>query len=78
MINRSRNSIRKAVDKFTLDGKFLETYSSITEAAKANGLHNASISKCCKNLNKTSGGFIWKYSDPNQPDKTKIMKKEVT
>lgn len=77
MINRSRNSIRKAVDKFTLDGKFLETYSSITEAAKANGLHNVSISKCCKNLNKTSGGFIWKYSDPNQPDKTKIMKKEV-
>ena len=74
MINRSRNSIRKAVDKFTLDGKFLETYSSITEAAKANGLHNVSISKCCKNLNKTSGGFIWKYSDPNQPDKTKIIR----
>lgn len=74
MIDRSRNSIRKKVDKYTIDGQYLETYDSLTEAAKSNNMCNTSISNCCRGIHKTAGGFIWKYHDPNQPDKTKIIK----
>lgn len=78
MFDRSRNLIRKPVNKFSLDGKFLESYYSITEAAKSNGLHNTSISNCCRNVKETAGGFIWAYADPSQPDKSKIISNEIS
>lgn len=36
-------------------------FSSIVEASKSTNVRADSISSCCRGLQKTSGGFIWKY-----------------
>lgn len=49
------------IDKLT--GKILNTYPSIAEAERQTGIHQTSISKCCKGhpRNPHAGGFKWKY-----------------
>ena len=46
-----------------IDGKFLRTWTSITEAARELSLHDSKISNVCKGIRKSTGGFIWKYVD---------------
>ena len=43
--------------------KVLETYFSLMNAAKMNGLSFRAISRCATGKSKTSGGFIWKYTN---------------
>lgn len=38
-------------------------YSSTREAARQTGINNSSISKCCRGIQKTAGGFHWQYID---------------
>ena len=52
---------KKKINKYSLDGEFIETYNSIAEAQRIYG--KIDIGSCCKGRNKTAGGFIWKYSD---------------
>ena len=50
------------VDKYTTDGIFVETYSSIAEASIDCGDNSKShISSCCKGDLHTAYGFIWRY-----------------
>ena len=54
----------KAVLQFSLQGELLNEYPSCTKAALALGKTKAfksAIANCCRGLNKTSLGFIWKY-----------------
>lgn len=51
----------KPVNQYTKDNIFIKRWSSIKEAE--NTLNIAHISACCKNLRKSSGGYIWKYAD---------------
>lgn len=46
------------------DNVFIE-YDSITEAAQEMNLSRAAISKACLGINKSAGGYKWKYSDNN-------------
>ena len=52
---------KKAVNQYTLEGKFLRTYNSIIEAKNITGINN--ISKAAKNPGLISGGFQWRYYD---------------
>lgn len=52
----------KAVDKFSLSGKYIESYSSIKEAANINKICAQNINAVCKNRKQTAGGYIWKYT----------------
>jgi hypothetical protein len=38
-------------------------YNTVTEAAKELGLSRSAISKACLGINKSAGGYHWKYSD---------------
>jgi group I intron endonuclease len=53
----------RAVCKYSKENILLSTYSSISEAARANNLAHSTISRVCnENPNyKTGGGFIWKF-----------------
>lgn len=54
------------VVKLTLDGEYLETYDSITEATRKNNMKSsASISSCCSGYDnrKKAGGFKWMYKE---------------
>lgn len=51
---------RKQVEAYTVDGKLVETYSSMTEAAKKINGNISEISKSCKDGKTTVKGFLFK------------------
>lgn len=57
------NKAKKAVLKISRDGRILERYNSMKEAAISIGISTDSISAVCRGgRNKTAGGFYWKYA----------------
>lgn len=56
-----KDSKCRNVQKFTKDGELVGEYASITEAAQANGISNAAISKACS-IGRLSFGHMWKYA----------------
>jgi len=53
----------KPVLQFSLSGELMAEYTSLTNAEISTGINNGHISKCCKGIRKTAGGFIWKYKN---------------
>lgn len=51
------------VEKYDLNGNFIESYDSIKMAAKENNMYRNQISSCCKGIYKKSNGYIWKYGN---------------
>lgn len=74
-----KKSTEKAVNQYTKDGIFIKTHDSAKKAGFDVGIKcYGNVTNCCKGNQKTAHGYKWYYADdPNQPDKTKIMKKEV-
>lgn len=50
-----------ATQQFTLAGKLLNTFRSLTQAQELTGVELHKISDCCRGKSKIAGGFIWKY-----------------
>lgn len=59
--------VERAVNKYTLDGEYIETYTNLAEAAVANESLEGSIRACCNRKTKTSGGFIYRFADDDKP-----------
>lgn len=53
----------KQVAQYDLDGNFIKVWDCIKEAADSLNIFAQNISACCRGVNKTSGGFIWRYVD---------------
>lgn len=53
----------KRVKQFTLEGKFLAEYQSLSHAAAEAGLSMTAIQFCCCGRTKTAKGFVWKYAE---------------
>ena len=50
------------VEKYSLDGEYIETFGSLIEAAMSCKLKSTGrITNACRDWNKTSGGYKWKY-----------------
>ena len=60
---RKKNSEahKKKVNKYNLDGSYIKTYNSVSEAIKNNTKCSA-LGKVCNGKAKQAGGFIWKYA----------------
>lgn len=56
------NKSCKKVYQFDLDGQLIQVYASCAEAANKLKLDSSSISKVCRKINKTCGGFVFRYS----------------
>lgn len=56
-IAMSKNSILQLDNGGNIIGEFL----SIREAERETGVHSSTISRVCRNLRKSAGGFIWKF-----------------
>ena len=50
---------KKPIIQYDLNGNFIKEWKSSTDAAHELNLNNVSITMCCNNKLKTSGGFIW-------------------
>ena len=54
----------KQVYQYTIEGKFINCYSSCGQAARSLGLSTSShIAECCRGKIKTYKGFVWRYSE---------------
>jgi hypothetical protein len=55
-----------AVDQYTLDGQYIQTFACMKDAVASLGKQNkdtTGISNCCRNKQKTSYGYMWTYSN---------------
>lgn len=53
---------KKVVQQFSLEGKFINEFKSVSEASKCTGCNKTSIAKVCRGERKSSGGFLWNYN----------------
>lgn len=70
------DAMRIRVEKYSLDGEYLETYASVREAAEKNNADISSLSKTCRGIRKkTCQGFQWKFE--NDPKEIKPYKRST-
>lgn len=58
---RSAKAQSKSVTQYTKAGEIVKVWSSTHEAARQLGIRQGNISNVALGVNKTCGGFIWKY-----------------
>lgn len=54
---------QKRVSQYNLDGIYITTYRSVLETSKKTGVNKTSISNCCNQINKTAGGYIFRFEE---------------
>lgn len=66
----ANNGRRTPVLQFTLEGELIAIYDTIKDAAASVGGGNkrADISACCRGVQKSAHGFIWKYQSTTHTD----------
>lgn len=60
-VNINIKNKEHAVDRYTLDKEYIDSYDSIAEASLKLQINRSAISSVCNNINKTAGGFIWRF-----------------
>lgn len=60
---KTLNRCLKAVLQYDLDGNYLQTWESVSEASRALKINASHISGACRGNRKTCGGFKWRYSE---------------
>lgn len=65
---------REPVKQFSLDGKFVATYKSVSAAAEAVNVTASAIVCALKGRSHSSAGFIWRYADDDAPVVPRIIK----
>jgi len=53
----------KIVNQYDKNGNFIQQFKSIIEASEAVNIHPSGITKVCKNIKYTAGGYKWKYNE---------------
>lgn len=60
-LNFNWEKLKKKVDQFDLQGNFIRTWESGTEAERQLNLPHSKVAACCVGRRKSTGGFIWKH-----------------
>ena len=68
---RSAKTQSKSVAQYSKDGKLIKIWISTNEAGRQLGLSNGNISLAAKGVYKTSGGFVWKYTEVPEDEQTR-------
>jgi group I intron endonuclease len=50
-----------SIDQYSFDNQFISSFSSIKEVSETLKICRSGISAVCRGIQKTCGGFIWKY-----------------
>ena len=66
----------KAVVQMDMHGNFIDTHSTIKEAANKVGTDKQRISDAVRGVTRSSGGYTWRYFNPNDYYKYKQVKKQ--
>lgn len=63
-ISQARKGKRnKPILQYSLIGEFIREWESITQVNKELNIDNSSITKCCKEKQKSAYGYIWRYKE---------------
>lgn len=65
--NEKWRSQQIPVSQYTLDGKFVREWESISEAARGMNIRECSISAAIHGRSRSSCGYIWKQKDDDTP-----------
>lgn len=57
------NKNKKPINQYNLYGNYIKTWESAREIENKLNIKNSNICNCCKEKNKTAGGYIWKYKN---------------
>ena len=60
--NNSHGPCKKIIQINKDTKEIIKIYNSIIEASKELKISRSSISRCCRGIYKTCGGYIWKYA----------------
>lgn len=69
LINQSKGRKGKGtkpIDQYSLTGRYLKTFASLTEAGRSIGGSYVSINKCCNGKRHSAYNFLWKYASDNR------------
>lgn len=57
----------KPVNQYTIEGGYINTYCTASEAARQTGINYSGINRCCKHEYrfKTAGGYKWEFDNGN-------------
>lgn len=65
----------KKVDKYSLDGTLLDSYSSVTDAVNKNpGTLASKIGQVANGQRKTHAGYVWAWNDKSQANRSRSHK----
>lgn len=59
---RYNESKKLKVDRYSLEGKFIDSFDSIAQAGKDTNIHKYNISACLRGRQHTAGGYRWEYA----------------
>lgn len=59
----TNGKLSKKVDRFDLNGNYIDTWISINEIQRVLGFHSGAICACCKGKRKAVGNFVFRYAD---------------
>ena len=54
---------QRKVSCYTLDGDYISSFISISEAHRKTGIHTGNISSTCKGYRKYAGEMVWRYTE---------------
>ena len=69
----SISNVMRPVVQYDMEGKVIDTFESLSDAANKTGIPNADISGVCKGRRKTTHGYVFKFLNHDAP-KRKISK----
>ena len=62
-INLNITSIKRPVLQFALNGRYIQEWESVLDAAKGVGCQESGIRQCCYGSYKQCHGYMWRYRD---------------
>ena len=68
-VRRGKANQMRQVNQYDLDGNYIQTYSSIVDAAKSCNVDRSLISLCCRKHICSGAMYQWRYADDAQPGK---------
>jgi len=64
--SKERFDNRKQIEQYTLQGEYVRTFNSPTQASSELQINRGGIESCARGEAKSSGGFNWKYIDSDK------------
>lgn len=62
-IEKFKHSGKKQIDRYTIDGEYIDSFNSLTECQQITGINKMSISSNLHNRNKSAYGYVFKYKN---------------